>query len=156
MGHPSTERAAESCARRREGDAEPENQEVPCTPESGFASGPSGHDEVVPGLIAVAEAGKSSARSTASGTRERLATAPTEGAVDEPFHVPDPQQRPTISPEETFRMLGINRSTGYKAIQDGTFPVTVLRVGRLIRIPTAALARLLQAETLPPTGSEEG
>lgn len=151
-----TERTTESSTRRRECDAEPENQEVRYVPGPSFTSETSGHDEVEAGLIAVAEVSKPSARSTASGTRERLTTAPTEGAVDEPLHVLDPRRRPTISPEETFRILGINRTTGYKAIQDGTFPVMVLRVGRLIRIPTAPLARLLQAEALPPTGSEEG
>ena len=84
---------------------------------------------------------------------------PIRSAVPRPpldVNVLNSQERPTISPEEAFRVLGINRTTGYKAIQDGTFPVAVLRVGRLIRIPTAALARLLQAEQLPPTGSEEG
>lgn len=53
-------------------------------------------------------------------------------------------------------MLGINRSTGYKAIQDGTFPVTVVRIGRLIRVPTAPILRLLQVGDLSSTASGEG
>jgi predicted DNA-binding transcriptional regulator AlpA len=54
--------------------------------------------------------------------------------------------RPVISAEDAFRLLGIDRSTGYRAIREGIFPVPVLRVGRLIRVPTLALRRLLQLE----------
>jgi predicted DNA-binding transcriptional regulator AlpA len=64
--------------------------------------------------------------------------------------LPDPRERTVIAATEAFRLLGIDRTTGYKAIQDGTFPVPVLRVGRLIRVPTAALNRVLRGEALPP------
>ncbi len=60
-------------------------------------------------------------------------------------------ERPVITADEAFLLLHIDRSTGYKAIKEGTFPVPVLRVGRLIRIPTVALARLLE----PPDDLEE-
>jgi hypothetical protein len=40
----------------------------------------------------------------------------------------------------------VDRSTGYRAIRNDTFPVMVIRVGRLIRIPTAALERFLGGE----------
>ncbi len=53
-------------------------------------------------------------------------------------------ERPVITADEAFSLLHIDRSTGYKAIKEGTFPVPVLRVGRLIRIPTAPLTRLLE------------
>jgi predicted DNA-binding transcriptional regulator AlpA len=58
--------------------------------------------------------------------------------------LPDPMDRPVISAEEAFAELGIDRSTGYRAIREGTFPVPVLRIGRLIRVPVAPLRRLLQ------------
>lgn len=61
--------------------------------------------------------------------------------------LPDPMERPVVSAEEAFAELGIDRSTGYKAIKEGTFPVPVLRIGRLIRVPTMALLRLLQLDT---------
>ena len=48
-----------------------------------------------------------------------------------------------VSAEETFRRLGIDRTTGYRAIRAGTFPLPVIRVGRLIKVPAAALQRLL-------------
>lgn len=57
--------------------------------------------------------------------------------------IPDPQDRPVLSAEEAFAELGIEKHTGYKAIRDGTFPVPVIHVGRLIRVPTAALRRVL-------------
>ncbi len=59
-----------------------------------------------------------------------------------------------ISAEEAFRLLGIDRSTGYKAIRDGAFPTPVLRIGRVIRIPTAALSRLLDPFEHPPDPEE--
>ena len=62
--------------------------------------------------------------------------------------VPDPAERPCISADEAFAELGIDRTTGYRAIKEGTFPTPVIRVGRLIRIPTAALRRLLDGAPL--------
>jgi len=48
-----------------------------------------------------------------------------------------------VSAEEAFQQLGVDRTTGYRAIRDGTFPLPVIRVGRLIKVPTAALRRAL-------------
>lgn len=59
-------------------------------------------------------------------------------------------ERPVISAEQAFGILGIDRGTGYKAIRDGTFPVPVLHIGRLIRVPTVALLRLLMLDDAPP------
>jgi predicted DNA-binding transcriptional regulator AlpA len=60
--------------------------------------------------------------------------------------LPDPATRPVVSAEEAFAELGIDRSTGYRAIRDGTFPLPVIHVGRVIRVPTAALRRLLEID----------
>ncbi len=60
--------------------------------------------------------------------------------------IPDPTTRPCVTAEEAFAELGIDRTTGYRSIKDGTFPIPVIRVGRLIRIPTAALRRLLAGD----------
>ena len=57
--------------------------------------------------------------------------------------IPDPTTRSCVTADEAFAELGIDRTTGYRAIQEGTFPVPVIRVGRLIRVPTAPLRRLL-------------
>jgi predicted DNA-binding transcriptional regulator AlpA len=60
--------------------------------------------------------------------------------------IPEVAERPVMSAEEVFAELGIDRSTGYKAIRDGTFPLPVLRIGRIIRVPTVAVRRLLQLD----------
>lgn len=65
--------------------------------------------------------------------------------------IPEPLLRPVISAEEAFAVLGLDRSTGYKAIREGNFPVPVLRIGRLIRVPTAPLRRLLGLGEQPAT-----
>lgn len=72
--------------------------------------------------------------------------------------VPDPTERPVVSAEEAFKELGIDRATGYRAIRDGTFPVEIIRVGRVIRVPTSALRRLLKLDGVavePHTASLE-
>lgn len=51
---------------------------------------------------------------------------------------------PVLTARQAFALLDIDRSTGYKAIRDGRFPVPVIRVGRVIRIPTASVVRLLE------------
>ncbi|MFJ3647737.1 helix-turn-helix domain-containing protein [Streptomyces murinus] len=47
------------------------------------------------------------------------------------------------------RALGVCPKTAYKLIRFGTFPCTVLRVGRRYRIPTACLLRSLGIEERP-------
>jgi hypothetical protein len=86
-------------------------------------------------------AGKSKSR---NGNRSR--TNERNQQTEEVRIVPSVRERPVLSAEEAFELLEIDRGTGYKAIRDGTFPIAVLRVGRLIRVPTAALIRLLQLE----------
>lgn len=68
--------------------------------------------------------------------------------------LPDPLDRPVITAEEAFAELGIDRSTGYRSIREGTFPVPVLRIGRLIRVPVAPLRRLLERGELPKAEGE--
>jgi predicted DNA-binding transcriptional regulator AlpA len=71
--------------------------------------------------------------------------------------IPTPDDRAVMTAEEAFDHLGIDRSTGYKAIRDGTFPVPVIRVGRLIRVPTAPLRRALHLEPAkPPASVDDG
>jgi excisionase family DNA binding protein len=60
--------------------------------------------------------------------------------------VPDPSKEPTMSVERAAECLGIGRSSAYKAVRAGEIPS--IRVGTLIRVPTAALCRLLQGEGL--------
>ncbi len=54
---------------------------------------------------------------------------------------------PTMTAEEAFRILGIGRSNGYRAI--GRKEIPHLRIGGRIVVPTAALRRLLELDDSP-------
>ena len=41
------------------------------------------------------------------------------------------------------RALGIGRTVAYDLVRTGAWPTPVLRVGKLIRVPTAPIAQLL-------------
>ncbi len=73
----------------------------------------------------------------------------------EEAQLPKPKDQATIHAARAFKILGIDRTTGYKAIREGRFPVPVLRVGRVILGPTASLARFLQVEQPPTSEGEE-
>jgi predicted DNA-binding transcriptional regulator AlpA len=68
--------------------------------------------------------------------------------------IPNPAEQPVVSAEEAFAQLGIDRTTGYRAIRAGTFPLEVIRIGRAIRVPTQALRRLLQFDEQPEPDAE--
>ena len=44
---------------------------------------------------------------------------------------------------EAAALLGVGRTTAYKLVHDGQWPTPVLRLGRLIKIPTQPLLELL-------------
>lgn len=50
-------------------------------------------------------------------------------------------ERQTATVEEAARILGIGRNSAYEAVRQGTIPV--IRIGRRILVPLAALERLL-------------
>jgi len=51
---------------------------------------------------------------------------------------------PVVNVETAAAMLGIGRSGAYELIRCGTWPTPTLRLGKLIRIPTASLLELLR------------
>lgn len=55
--------------------------------------------------------------------------------------LPDPRTSPTLTVDETARLLHVSRVSAYNAVQAGEIPS--IRVGRRILIPTAALLRML-------------
>jgi predicted DNA-binding transcriptional regulator AlpA len=57
---------------------------------------------------------------------------------DEAHELPTVVDLPTAG-----RMLGIGRSAAYELVRTGQWPTPVLRLGRLIRVPTAPLLELL-------------
>lgn len=46
---------------------------------------------------------------------------------------------------EAARVLGIGRSFAYELVRRGEWPTTVLRIGRLIKIPSGPLVRLVES-----------
>lgn len=64
-----------------------------------------------------------------------------------PFDL-DPDVRPTVSIDEAADFLHIGRSTAYEAARTGELPT--LRFGRRLRVPTAALRRMLQLDEPTP------
>ncbi|MGZ6609008.1 MAG: helix-turn-helix transcriptional regulator [Solirubrobacteraceae bacterium] len=85
-----------------------------------------------------------------------LLEQPLNATIPADLQLPDANDRPVISAEEAFAALGIDRSTGYRAIRDGTFPLPVIRVGRVIRVPTIALGQLLASEPPASTDPNDG
>jgi excisionase family DNA binding protein len=59
----------------------------------------------------------------------------------------DPEQHPTISLDEAAIALGIARSSAYQAARAGEIPT--VRFGRRVRVPTAALRRMLALDDDP-------
>ncbi|MFL1375748.1 helix-turn-helix domain-containing protein [Nocardiopsis protaetiae] len=52
-----------------------------------------------------------------------------------------------VTPARAGRLLGMSRTTVYRHLNHGTFPVPVYRVGRHWRIPTAGLLVFLGLST---------
>lgn len=47
------------------------------------------------------------------------------------------------------RMLGVGRSVAYALVRSGDWPTPIIRVGKLIKVPTAPIAALLGVAALP-------
>jgi len=54
---------------------------------------------------------------------------------------------PVVDLVTAAELLGIGRTAGYQLVRDNQLPVPVLRIGRLIRVPTAPLLQLLGLTT---------
>lgn len=61
----------------------------------------------------------------------------------------DPEVKPTLTVEEVAKVLGTKRSATYEAVRRGQLG-KVIRVGRTILVPTAALRRLLELDERDP------
>lgn len=57
-------------------------------------------------------------------------------------------QPETTSIEVAARRIGLGRSLAYQLAREGRFPCRVIRAGRRLLVPTAALERLLAGEVL--------
>jgi len=54
---------------------------------------------------------------------------------------------PALTVIQAARLLRIGRSSAYQAVQAGTWPTPIIRVGRSIRIPAAEVLALLGIDT---------
>lgn len=69
---------------------------------------------------------------------------------------PGPSNRETASITEVAHRFGIARSTAYELAASGRLPVPVIRLGRRMVVPRAALDRLLalDRDPIPSNGDE--
>jgi excisionase family DNA binding protein len=58
--------------------------------------------------------------------------------------------RPFVSIEEAALLLGESRSTVYRAVKSGSFPLPVVRIGERLRVPRSAIERLIAGEVFQP------
>jgi hypothetical protein len=66
---------------------------------------------------------------------------------DAPIRLPDPRDRPTLPLwPTTGNLLGLSKQSTYDAAARGDIPV--IRIGRRILVPTAALAKMLCIESV--------
>jgi predicted DNA-binding transcriptional regulator AlpA len=57
---------------------------------------------------------------------------------------PLPEQLPpVVDPPTAARLLGIGRTVAYQLVKNNEWPTPVIRIGRLIRVPTAPPLALL-------------
>lgn len=57
---------------------------------------------------------------------------------------------PLVDVPTAARALGIGRGLAYELVRSGSWPTPILRMGKLIRIPTAPLVRLVNGHTDGP------
>jgi excisionase family DNA binding protein len=60
---------------------------------------------------------------------------------------------PLVSVEEAAEMLGQSRSSLYRAIDQGSIPVPVIKIGGRYRIARVALQRIIDGEAPSPQAS---
>jgi len=63
-------------------------------------------------------------------------------------HVELSQLPPLVDLPTAARVLGIGRGLAYELVRTGAWPTPVVRMGKLIRIPTSCLRRVLDGEVL--------
>jgi excisionase family DNA binding protein len=57
---------------------------------------------------------------------------------------------PLLTLSEVADILGLHRSTLYRGIERGSFPLPIVRVGSTMRVPRAAVSRLLAGTEARP------
>jgi hypothetical protein len=62
--------------------------------------------------------------------------------------LPDPDVEPTIGFRRALELVGVGATAGYAALKadPDRLPFPLIRVGRVVRVPTRSVLRLLDAE----------
>lgn len=63
--------------------------------------------------------------------------------------LPGTKTPPAITLSSTAELLGISKSSAYRAIKNDTFPVPTIRIGGRVVVPTKPLLELLGLDELP-------
>ena len=87
-------------------------------------------------------------------TVDRESSSPTECALS-PADLAPPFPRETTTIERASARLGISRSLGFQLAREGRFPVPVIRAGRRLLVPIAALDSILANGTARSTASND-
>jgi excisionase family DNA binding protein len=58
------------------------------------------------------------------------------------------QLPPLVDLPTAAKVLGVGRGLAYELVREGRWPTPVVRMGKLIRIPTSCLRRVLDGEVL--------
>ncbi|MGI8578630.1 MAG: helix-turn-helix domain-containing protein [Nocardioidaceae bacterium] len=67
--------------------------------------------------------------------------------------LPDANERPTLTVwPEVAGILGLSKASAYAAVERGEIPA--LRIGRRLLVPTAALRRMLQLDSVGVGGPD--
>ncbi len=64
----------------------------------------------------------------------------------------DPIITPTLTVPQAAKILGICREGAYRAARNGSLPT--VKVGRAVRVPTAALRRMLALDEVAAPGGD--
>lgn len=56
---------------------------------------------------------------------------------------------PVVDLPTAAKVLGLGRSAAYELVREGEWPTPILRLGRLIRVPTAPLLELIGIPSRP-------
>jgi len=52
------------------------------------------------------------------------------------------------------RLLGVGRTLAYELVRNGEWPTPIIRIGKLIRVPTRPLLDLLEGNVGPACGAQ--
>ena len=87
--------------------------------------------------------------STTSAPSTSMTTRAAQPGMARPASALDPAVRlpAVLDLVEAAALLGVGRTTAYRLVHDEQWPTPVLRLGRLIKIPTQPLLELLAGTT---------